>query len=146
MKLAHCSLPLPKERGRTLAEFCPVRIIVAANGHLLAWTAASIRKKTLRKISSCIVSTSVLKILSSRYRHFSISVLAMPTHRAMTIHKDQTLPSGFTASGKPTADTMLNLWVALTAVNMTGLETALYSRSNPYSDLWVNVAESDHRC
>lgn len=56
----------------------------------------------------------------------TVSVLAMPTRRTMSVHEERTMPNSFVASGKPTDDIILNLRAALTAVNMTGLETVLY--------------------
>ena len=59
----------------------------------------------------------------------AVSVVAVPARRTMTVHEDRTLPNTFVSSGKPAADTILNLRVGLTAVNMTGLETVLYGES-----------------
>ncbi|KIK69755.1 hypothetical protein GYMLUDRAFT_34144 [Collybiopsis luxurians FD-317 M1] len=62
-----------------------------------------------------------------------VPVLATPTRRAMTVHEDRSTPSSYASSGKPTDDTVLNLRLALTPVNMPGLETTLYDVSTPGS-------------
>lgn len=69
----------------------------------------------------CLFSYAILASAS-----VSALVLDTPIRRVMSVHEDRTLPVSSAASGKPAQDTILNFRVALTAVNMSGLEAVLY--------------------
>ena len=55
--------------------------------------------------------------------------------RAMTVHESRSeVPEGFVNQGAASPDTVLNLRIALTQNNPSGLETTLLDISDPKSD------------
>lgn len=63
--------------------------------------------------------------------------LATPLRRASLVHESrQVVPYGFTSTGPPSADTIINLRIGLAASNLKELETTLYAVSTPGSDIY----------
>ena len=73
--------------------------------------------------------------------------LAKPTARNMVVHESiQKLPSGFTASGQPSGDTVLTLRVGLVQSNFAGLEDQLYAVSTPGNGEYGQHLSQDQVC
>ncbi len=76
----------------------------------------------------------VLASLSTALIAFVLMVSGNPVSRVMRVHdRLEVVPTGFAAAEMARSETLLHLRIALTARNITGLETVLMSVSAPGS-------------
>ncbi|KAE9405295.1 family S53 protease [Gymnopus androsaceus JB14] len=61
---------------------------------------------------------------------------SIPAPRAMVVHEERELPTHFSLAGTPSPDTHINLKIALTATNMSGLEKVAWDVSTPGNSLY----------
>ena len=65
---------------------------------------------------------------------FTALAAANPIARNLVVHESRdAIPRGFVAKGEPSADTKINLRIALTQTDMVTLEERLYAVSDPKS-------------